>query len=131
METWQNAKKAIKVEYPYPMYNSHDQEKILKQRGFKYPKEFQKLDIESAKEDKQREAEESKEDESEVSNKLVLTAEQVAEQLGIKYDGLQDMADGTFAFTFTDDETHGTFLVMKLEDTEIRLNAMRKEFNHA
>ena len=84
METWQNAMKAIKVEYPYPMYNSHDQEKILKQRGFKYPKEFQKLDIESAKEDKQREAEESKEDESEVSNKP-LTGEQVAEQLGIKY----------------------------------------------
>ena len=127
METWQNAMKAIKVEYPYPMYNSHDQEKILKQRGFKYPKEFQKLDIESAKEDKQREAEESKEDESEVSNKP-LTGEQVAEQLGIKYDGLQDMADGTFAYTFTDNKTHGTFLVVDLNETEMRLNAMRKEF---
>jgi hypothetical protein len=66
-----------------------------------------------------------------VEDKPVLTAEQVAEQLGIKYDGLQDMADGTFAFTFTDNETRGTFMVMKLEDTEIRLNAMRKEFNHA
>jgi hypothetical protein len=130
METWQNAMKAIKVEYPYPMYNSYDQEKILKQRGFKYPKEFQKLDIESAKEDKQREAEESKEDESEVSNKP-LTGEQIAEQVGITYNGLQDMGDGTTAFTFTDPQTGGTFLVIKPEEVKTRLMNMRKEFADA
>ncbi|MGA2669809.1 MAG: hypothetical protein ABSF21_00070 [Dehalococcoidia bacterium] len=58
-EKWFKALADIKIEYPYPMYNRLDWKRILKKRGVIKPKEIERLDIESAKEDAEREREEA------------------------------------------------------------------------
>lgn len=63
-----------------------------------------------------------------VSANVKPTAEEVAKKFGITFNGIQDLGDEETAYTFTDNKTHGTFLVVDLNETEMRLNAMRKEF---
>ena len=63
-----------------------------------------------------------------VSANVKPTAEEVAKKFGITFNGIQDLGDEETAYTFTDNNTHGTFLVVDLNETEMRLNAMRKEF---
>ena len=61
-----------------------------------------------------------------VEEKLI-TGEQIAKQLGIKYDGIQE----GIGMQFTDDETYGTFYGDSLEEVTAKLNSMRREFADA